>query len=151
MTFNGWLKKINDTVASFVHSIDEEYECRMGQTFCAFIDEDVVEWSLVYKEEGGKAFYENFVERYPKAKGFSLFTLCILHEVGHLETQDEMRDDTKARNRIKSHKAYFNLFNERIATDWAGMWIDENYKAAVKLDDSFRSIISNFYKNTLTF
>ena len=142
-------EKINETVKEFVKSIDEEYDCRMGLDFMACLDENVVVWSLLCTETSSKAFYDNFVSRFPKAKGLSFFTLSILHEVGHLETEWEMEDDVEIRNSKMTNEEYFNLFNEIIATDWAGSWIENNFQKAINLDDIFRNVLNNFYAETL--
>lgn len=145
------LETINRAVSAFVKSIDEEYDARMGIDFGACMDENIVEWSLIVPEGGGKEFYENFCTRFPVAWGFDLFTLSILHEVGHLETEWEMVDDTKIRNRKGlTNTEYFNLFNERIATDWAGEWIENNIKLALDIDKIFKKMLKKFYEITLS-
>jgi hypothetical protein len=150
MSLDNELKKIDDIVKHFVQSINEEYDCAMGLDFMAQLDNDVVVWSILTLEKSGEAFYDNFVSRFPKAKGFSLFTLSVLHEVGHLETENEMEDDTDIRNnKIMTNEEYFNLFNERIATDWAGYWIEKNFQKAISLDATFRIALNNLYAETL--
>ena len=145
------LEIINRAVVALVKYIDEEYDARMGVDFGACMDENVVEWSLLVPEGSGKEFYENFCTRFPVARGFDLFTLSILHEVGHLETEWEMIDDTKIRNRKGLTNAeYFNLFNERIATDWAGEWIENNIKLALDIDKIFKKMLKKFYEATLS-
>ena len=150
MSLDKELKKINETVKIFVQSINEEYDCVMGLDFMADLANDVIVWSILTIEKSGEAFYDNFISRFPKAKGFSLFTLSILHEVGHLETENEMEDDVDIRNNeIMTNEEYFNLFNERIATDWAGYWIEKNFQKAINLDDTFRNALNNLYAETL--
>lgn len=150
MSLDKELKKINEVVRNFVQSINEEYDCEIGLDFMAQLDSDIVVWSILTLEKSGEAFYDNFVARFPKAKGFSLFTLSVLHEVGHLETENEMEDDVDIRNNeIMTNEEYFNLFNERIATDWAGYWIERNFQKAINLDDTFRNALNNLYAETL--
>jgi len=150
MTLNEGYAIINEVVREFVQSIDEEYDCRMGADFGACLNENVVEWSLLYVEKAGEAFYKNFVSRFPKANGFGLFTLSVLHEVGHFETEWEMEDDTGIRNQANmTNEEYFELFNERIATDWAGYWIEDNFEQACALDDKFQETLNKFYAAVL--
>jgi len=143
-----WYKEINRTVREFIQTIDNEYNCRMGLDFCACLDENVIEWTIIYAEKSGKAFYEDFIKRFPKADGFGLFTLSILHEVGHLETEDEMIENTIDVDTL-TNEQYFKLHNEKIATNWAGTWLENNYKEAVALDDKFRDVITKFYADVL--
>ena len=150
MTLDKELKKIDEIVRNFVQSINEEYDCEIGLDFMAQLDSDIVVWSILTLKKSGEAFYDNFVSRFPKAKGFSLFTLSVLHEVGHLETENKMEDDVDIRNsKIMTNEEYFNLFNERIATDWAGYWIEKNFQKAINLDDTFRNALNNLYAETL--
>lgn len=149
MTLENWYDKINSVVNDFCKSIDEEYESRMGCEFCAVLPESTIEWSLIYTERNGEAFYNNFTERYPAAKDFSFFTLSILHEIGYLETEWEMDNDISIRNTNLTNEEYFNLFNERIATDWAGEWIENNYAAARCIDKKFTETLNEFYKEVL--
>ena len=144
------IEKINNAVREFVRSISEEYDCRMAKDFGACLAENVVEWSIIYIDTAGEAFYNNFVSRFPQAEGFNLFTLSILHEVGHFETEWEMEDETELRavNEM-SNDDYFNLFNERIATDWAGEWIENNFNEALALDNKFNKILKNFFEEVL--
>lgn len=122
---------LNKTITTFVKSFNEEYSARFAENFMADLDTDTVEWALSYVENGGEAFYNNFVMRYPFAKHYSFFLLCLLHEIGHLETEWDMDDDTDIRNNIHvSTDDYFNLHNEYIATEWAGEWLQENPSAA---------------------
>lgn len=144
-----YLEKINALVREFVKSIDEDYDARMGKDFAAVLNKDIVEWSIIYVETGGCSFYENFVSRYPKAKALRLFTLSILHEVGHLETEWEMEDDLEERNTITDDEDYFNLFNEYIATEWAGEWVNDNLEKAIALDEKFYDAIHKMYDAVL--
>ena len=142
--------KINEVVRDFVKSISEEYDCRMGIEFCVYLEENMIEWSILYVENGGEAFYENFISRFPKARGFNLFTLSVLHEIGHLETEWDMEDETYLRNTdTMDDETYFNLYNEKIATDWAGEWIEDNFDEALAIDDKFNEILSKFFEKVL--
>ena len=149
MTLEKWLDKINDTVREFVQSIDCEYDCRHGQNFEACLDENVIEWSILVVEKGEDAFCKNFISRFPNADKLNYFTLALLHEIGHFETEWEMVDDIDERNTITDYDEYFNLFNERIATDWAGEWIDENLELALTVDKMFLDLLNDFYNEML--
>lgn len=141
---------INAIINDFVKSINEDYSARPASDFMACLDEDVVEWSLVYPENDGRAFFLNFVERFPYALRYSFFLLCLLHEVGHLETENEMDDDTAARNKPMTSADYYDLHNEFIATEWAGEWLAANPEQAIDLDKRLRAAIKEFYAANLT-
>lgn len=136
--------KINNIITDFIQTIDEDYTSRVGSDFCALIGDEIIEWSLICSEKSATSFYNHFVSLFPQAKEFNLFTLSILHEVGHLETVNEMVDDVTERNTIKDCENYYNLHNEKIATTWAGYWIEDNYKQVKALDNKLEKIIKKF-------
>ena len=121
----------------------------MSGNFMACLTENVIEWTLIYKEQDGKAFYNNFIARCSAAKEFSFFFLSLLHEIGHFETEWEMKDDVKERNKHLSNEQYFNLFNEKIATDWAITWIEENIDTARSFDEKINNVLNEFYNEVL--
>lgn len=143
------LDKINSIIDQFVKSIDEDYSARFAADFMACLDEDVVEWALAVPENDGAAFYDNFIERFPHAAHYSFFLLCLLHEVGHLETEWNMIDDVIARNKSMRPADYYKLHNERIATDWAGEWLADNPRKAQTLDRELTAAINEFYAANL--
>lgn len=143
------IKELNEIIKKFVQTFDEDYSAEIGADFAADLDNNSVVWTLIYSEDGGKAFYSDFCNRYPPAKNYSFFLLSLLHEIGHLETEDEMIDDTDIRNTDLSNEEYFNLFNERLATDWAGEWIEENLTLAKQIDSKISFLLNNFYKVAL--
>lgn len=144
-----WLDRINLVVNDFVKTIDIDYHSKTGLDFYADLTDNAVVWSIVYADEAGEAFYNNFIKRYPIAKELSYFTLSILHEIGHLETEWEMVDDIEERNSNLTNEQYFNLYNEKIATDWAGTWIEDNFSAARIVDKKLNKILNQFYKEVL--
>lgn len=150
MTLDYWFNEINNIVDGFIKTFDTDYNSTVGQDFCTIVEDNTIEWTLVYVEKGGKSFYENFVSRFPSADGFNLFTLSVLHELGHLETQEDMVDDVDERLAITNDYDYYALYNETIATDWAGWWIDSHYEDAIMIDTLFTTIINRCYSDLIT-
>lgn len=148
--FNTWIDKINNTIQSFITTINKEYKCEMGTDFCVYMDTNIINWSIFYADENGTNFYNDFVKRFPVAKDLDLFTLSILHEVGHLETEEDMEDDTKIDTDSLTDEEYFNLHNEKIATNWAGEWIEKNHNKAKQINDTFMNILIDGYGMLLT-
>lgn len=96
-----------------------------------------------------KMFNNYIYVRYPSARGFASITLTILHEIGHFHT---FWDDYGYYNRekelemLKAHikgdilnYTYFNLPDERAATDWAIRWLQdpEHRKMAKAFEKEF--------------
>lgn len=124
---------LNEMVNNFIANINEEYVAIESDTFEVNFNDYEINYAV---ENEADDFYNNFVERFPLASNFAPFTLSLLHEVGHLETEDEIIDDTEERNEITNTADYFNLWNEAIATDWAGFFIEDNYELVEEFNNA---------------
>ena len=123
---------IHSALNNLLEQIDEEYSAIQGDTFEADTEEDTIYFALTNERD---AFYEDFTSRFPLASAFEPFTLSVLHEIGHLETEAEAVDDIDERNAITTEAEYFALYNEAIATDWAGFFIEDNYETVLQFDN----------------
>lgn len=110
----------------FAQMFDEEYTVELHHKFDADNIADVIGYTVVMPSDSVDEFTADFVRRFPACKCFHPFTLSFMHELGHLETEWDMVDDTEERNRITDNATYFRLHNERIATDWAGDYLTEH-------------------------
>ena len=73
-----------------------------------------------------KLFRKDFVARCPLGRGFANVTISLLHEVGHWYTRFEVDwDEYFEECEYVSGTEYFNLYAERIATDWAIHWLQD--------------------------
>lgn len=128
--------------------------------FCAFLyDEDEtfrigydIEDIACNNGEGDTDFAINFHNRCPLSKGFANVTLSLLHELGHICTNDDLENwnwlnraealddiDEKCKTRREKNFAYFELPDEKAATDWAIEWLQnpENRKLAKAFEKKF--------------
>lgn len=131
---NQFFEIFDNLINEVVKSFDEEYSAYLSDEFSADIVNNRVAYSLLVEPESNKAFRDDFVSRFPIADNYSDFLLSMLHEIGHLETVCDMVDDIEKREKITDNKKYFKLFNERIATDWAGFWLEDNEELATEID-----------------
>lgn len=122
---------LHSAINNLLEQVNEEYSAIQSDTFEADIEDDTIYFAL---ENIQDAFYEDFTSRYPMASAFEPFTLSVLHEIGHLETEDDTIDDIEERNAITTATEYFALYNETIATDWAGFFIEDNYTTVMQFD-----------------
>jgi hypothetical protein len=132
---------------------------------CECFQADIVENQSEYDEldiyynldelfaESSKIFRAYWVERCPMLKGFSDVTISLLHELGHLETNDEIRPDfpvamreialmgieERFDNDVDRNRMYFALPDEKAATEWAIKWLSdaENRKKAKTFEKKF--------------
>lgn len=126
------LEKIVRCITSFV---DEEYTAFLGVDSMADVEKLSIYFSITVIEREDELFMEDVYSREGDLPILSNLLWSILHEIGHLETRDEMEDDSAERQDISdlsyvspdeaSHK-YHQLYNEVIATDWAVTFALEN-------------------------
>lgn len=129
---------LNEIVNNFIANINEEYTAIEGTCF----EVDFMEYVINYTANNeADNFSADFMARFPVATGLNPFTLSLLHEVGHLETEDEIIDDTEERNAITDPAEYFNLWNEVIATEWAGYFIEDNFDEVAEFDQAIAELM----------
>ena len=127
----------------FVQMFDEEYSVALQPKFEANLDTEVIGYAVAVPASATEAFVTDFLKRFPCCSCFDSFTLSFMHELGHLETEWDIVDDTEERNTITDNETYFNLYNERIATDWAGEYLTENKEEMLMLE---RQILTELKK-----
>lgn len=103
--------------------------------------------------KSSKIYRKFWTEKYPMLKGFSDITISLLHELGHIETNDKIRlsfsiDQRETAmeeldKRTLSYKAlnhlYFVLPDEKAATEWAIKWLSKpkHRKIAKRFEKKF--------------
>ncbi len=97
---------------------------------------------------GSKQFAQDFFARCPMGRGFASVTLAILHELGHMNAEQEFEGYDRKTALIELRKSvprsvlnfeYFKLPDEKSATDWAIEWLNdpENRKKAKQFEKEF--------------
>lgn len=129
---------LNEMVNNFIANINEEYIAVENDFFEVNFEDYEINYAVENVEDD---FFNNFVERFPLAGNFAPFVLSLLHEVGHLETEDDIIDDTDERNAITDTAEYFNLYNEVIATDWAGFFIEDNFDLVAEFNEALAEVL----------
>ena len=114
-------------LTEFVRSFDVDYSISLGSDFEVDLDEMKIIYAVALADKSATAFRDNFIARFPACADFDIFTLSLMHELGHLETEYDMIDDSAERATISDNSEYFDLYNERIATDWAGEYLTANH------------------------
>lgn len=134
--------------------------------FCALVPHDNVRCDSILNliihynfenlfDDGTKIFRAYWTHKCPMLKGFSDVTLALLHELGHLETIDELHEngyskfermetllyisDSGKGNTTLQNFMYFNMTDEKAATYWAIEWLSdpEHRKLAKKFEKQF--------------
>lgn len=116
-------RPLTRTLTTFVRQFNDNYRCQFDSDFCA-INNKRINYTIAVSEKNANDFRKDFASRFPMANNFDTFILFFLHELGHLQTAELVIDDSNER---KTTNDYYGLYNERIATDWAGTFLTENY------------------------
>lgn len=104
-------------------------------------------------DESAKIFRAYWTAKSPILKGFSDITISLLHELGHLETTEEIRPNFSIKKRMEVleelqdrypnytelNYAYFDMPDEKSATEWSINWLSnaENRKCAKAFEKKF--------------
>jgi len=98
---------------------------------------------IYQNDKQDKLFRKDFIRRYNGARGFSNVTISVLHELGHWVTRAEVDwEEYYILQDQVSGQEYFDLYGERVATDWAIQWlsIPENRRKAKAFEAELRGI-----------
>lgn len=97
---------------------------------------------------GSAQFARDFYSRCPMGRGFATITITLLHELGHIHSQQEfdgydraaaIRDLQERYTKKVINFEYFKLPDEMAATNWAIEWLSnaENRKIAKAFEKEF--------------
>lgn len=148
--------RTTDEITNILNKFLEPFEATAfaGTDFSYFYIDSSIEYTFVISERMDRLFME-----YAKSIGLKtkidIFLLSFLHELGHHETLDEIDDDDEEYSRlIKENlnsdnddncKIYFALPDEKMATEWAINYINNNMDAIKNLWDQLQPAIMKFY------
>lgn len=135
-----------DILNEIVKSFNEDYSVVEGEEYSATLSTYIITYTL---DTFLSDFY--FVQEMYRRGGIEMpflnpMTCSLLHEIGHLETEELMVDDTQLRNEYgnsnegaqESFARYCELYNEQIATQWAIFYILDNKEQVKEWDRRLR-------------
>jgi hypothetical protein len=151
-TTDEWFERFCNAVKEEVPSKVKMVKREEGFAVCPY-EKDNAEFHFFYNLDelycrGHRQFAQDFFSRCPMGRGFASVTITILHEIGHMNAQQEF----KGYNRVQAIKEleknfpretinfeYFKLPDEKSATDWAIEWLShpENRKKAKEFEKKF--------------
>lgn len=165
LTYEEWIVpckvKEDETIEEFwerIHNITTEFipcvgKVQKGSRNCTrrMSDGDTKFFIWINIEEewskGHYQFTKDITERCSLTKGFASITLTLLHELGHLSSQQDFDGYDRFEELEKIGKlpkwernpAYFKLPDEKSATDWAIGWLQNpnNRKIAKAFEKEF--------------
>ena len=132
---------------------DKSFQADVGDKIGNDETQDVYYNFAELTDKSAKLFRKFWTKREPMLKGFSDITISLLHELGHLETNDKIRKnfpmvmreltmigiESKADSYESLNHYYFIMPDEKAATEWAIKWLSKkkNRKVAKKFEKEF--------------
>lgn len=148
-------KQMDRVINKFFKTVGaNDLAARMGTDFCYYYYENVVDYSIIVSERMDRMFMD-FAKSIGLKVECGVFILSLLHEVGHHMTIDEIDDDVyKYCEDVKANltdsdedvMTYFNLPDEKIATEWAIDYINNNFEIVKVFSSHFQKVLLNFIK-----
>lgn len=152
-------ESLDEWFERFSNAVEEEIPSQVKMTYredgfaVCIAEKDDPEFHFFYNldelySRGHKQFAQDFFARCPMGRGFASITITILHEIGHMNAQQ----DFEGYNRIEAIRKlknnfpgetinfeYFKLPDEKAATDWAIEWLShpENRRKAKEFEKKF--------------
>lgn len=150
---------------NFANSIDNEIKIEKGNDWQCDIEEKIIYIPLIESQEECEKFINNFKKQWQqKNKKIKLFfapqTISFLHEIGHTQTkQGNIISKTlrkisnflykyKATKKI-SYEIYFNIPEEKRATQWAIKFIMNNYNDIILFNNELENKYFEMYEKIL--
>ena len=152
-------ESLDEWFERFSNAVEEEIPSQVKMTYredgfaVCISEKDDPEFHFFYNldalySRGHKQFAQDFFARCPMGRGFASITITILHEIGHMNAQQDFEGYSRieAIRELKNNFPretinfeYFKLPDEKAATDWAIEWLShpENRRKAKEFEKKF--------------
>ena len=139
------MKKRIDYVKDFIKNIDNDFEVYESNTFEADVTQEEVYITFSDDKESQEVYLKFLKQEF--GKNFNPFVISLLHEIGHIKTNDEemLEDRDLVYGLLKMdfyngtssieeyNNMYFRIPAEYAATEWAVNYYNKNKKECEKL------------------
>jgi hypothetical protein len=151
------IEQILDYCTEFINDIDDFEDVTLGLDFSCFPTTNEVQIAVIASAVSVDDFRQNLYSR-TQVRDISEFTWSLLHEVGHCQTWHMMNDRTihhcqnikrKLERGSLPREVYYNLTDERIATDWAIRFVDHNHEIVKEFDYQILKMLDKFYQENI--
>ena len=151
------IEQILDYCTEFINDIDNFEDVTLGLDFSCYPTTNEIQIAVIASAVSVDDFRENLYSR-TQVRDISEFTWSLLHEVGHCKNWHLMNDRTINHCRNIKRKisrgslprtTYYDLTDERIATDWAIKFVNHNYEVVKEFDYQITRLLDKFYRENL--
>lgn len=152
--------KVLETYQDFVNNIIDGVDVFAGSDFSCYPKSREIEIPYLISDKEANAFLVSVSSANVgniNTNDFQIFIWSILHEIGHLSTKQGDLVSAIGRRISKllcklnlitlANKLYFNLPEERKATEWATDYVNLHYQEIKQLEKKLQNAYYNFYDN----
>ena len=148
-------EKLSEILTDFLNSEEIDVEADYGLDFCYDYTESKVYYSFLIPDRSGEWLME-FAKEHGLKYDCGSFFLSFFHEVGHhltidLLDEDEEEYSSDMKKSLSSTREdnfiYFNLPDEKIATEWAINYINNNKEKLSELSLKIQPLIKSIYSS----
>ena len=142
------LEKITNILNKYLKPFD--CEAVSGTDFAYYPNENVISYALAVIDNFEESFIKFAESLHPDVHA-DIFLWSLFHELGHHETEDEFDDEDevqylKLSTICKDDWEYYNIPQEKAATDWAGWYMETHAADVGQLWNDLAPAIQDFYK-----
>lgn len=149
-----------ENIENILNKFLEPFECtaKLGSDFSYWYSESLICFALAVAESNDIDFRDFCKELQPELH-CDIFLLSFIHELGHHETLDEWNDEEYLDMKIQKEQInkmkvsqkeknfmYFNIPDERRATEWGLQYIMEHQTEIMLLWNELQQAILQFYR-----
>jgi len=142
-----------DFCTDFINEIDDFEDVQLDTDFQCYPETNEIFISILASQNSVEEFMETLLER-TYITGISEFTWSLLHEVGHCETWRFLgkRTHSHCRNQKKKIRkgkmptiTYYALTDEKIATNWAIRFVENNFEMVKAFDEKAIELLKKVF------
>lgn len=149
-----------ENIENILNKFLEPFECmaELGSDFSYWYSESLICFALAVAESNDIDF-RDFCKKLQPELHCDIFLLSFMHELGHHETLDEWDDEEYLDMKIQKERInkmkvsqkeknfmYFNIPDERRATEWGLQYMMEHQTEMTLLWNELRQAILSFYE-----
>lgn len=155
------MENILNIYTNFAKSIDDEIEIEFDNDWQCDTETKTIYIPLIESEEESERFINNFKKEWCKDRNiiklsFSPVTMSFLHEIGHTQTEQgdiiskilRKISNFLCKHKITkelSYKIYYNIPEEKRATQWAIEFIAWNYFKTIEFNANIENAYFEYY------
>lgn len=153
------MKKVLNKYRQVAKYIDREIKIKKGNEWACYVEDKIITIPQIESEEGNAEFRKSIEKILPITLEIDIISdemWSLLHEVGHIQKGKRYNDNIirglanifskLSLNRL-ANAIYFNLKEEKEATQWAVNYVNKNVNIVQRFDRELGKTYRNFFRS----